>query len=247
MEPKGIDFAAIPQTAVKVVTSPAAFFRTMPKAGGFVEPLVFAVVMGVISGLIQALLGILGLRLVAGIAAAIASVIFVPIVVVIGSFVGAAIMFVIWKLMGSQESYETAFRCGAYLSALTIIISVLGIIPYAGAILGIALMTFFLVVASVEVHKIPSNKAWLVFGIIGAVLALLSLSGQFAARRLADQSIKMQKEMEETSRSIQKQTEEMQKKADEAKKAAEEMQKKMEQQTDEMKKAVEEMHKQQSK
>lgn len=33
MEQKGFDFAAIPQSAIRVITQPAAFFREMPKAG----------------------------------------------------------------------------------------------------------------------------------------------------------------------------------------------------------------------
>ena len=61
MEVKDINFAAMPQTAVRVVTAPAEFFKTMPKTGGFVEPLVFAVIMGVIAGIIQAIINIFGL------------------------------------------------------------------------------------------------------------------------------------------------------------------------------------------
>ncbi|MCK7507035.1 MAG: hypothetical protein MZV70_25240 [Desulfobacterales bacterium] len=61
MEPKDIDFAAMPQTAVNVVTKPAEFFQGMPKTGGFLEPLVFAVIMGLIAGIIQAILGFVGL------------------------------------------------------------------------------------------------------------------------------------------------------------------------------------------
>lgn len=223
MESKGIDFGAIPQTAIKVLTSPSAFFREMPKTGGFVEPLVFAIVMGVVSGLIQAILGIIGLRFVIGIGMALASVILVPILIAIGSFIGAAILFVIWKLMGSQESYETAYRCGAYILALSPITAILGIIPYIGSPIGIVLGILFIVIASVEVHKIPSQKAWLVFGIIGAIFVLLSISSEFAARRLAREATKFQKEWEQRSK-------EMQKQAEEAQKAAEELQKQLQKQ-----------------
>ena len=220
METKGINVAAIPQTALKVLTSPAAFFREMPKTGGFVDPLVFMVGMGVIGGLIQAVFVIVGLHIVAGFAAGVASIIILPVMIAIFGFVGAAIIFFIWKLMGSQESYETAYRCAAYISALTPITTVLGIIPYAGAAIGIVLTTFFLVTASVEVHKLPSQKAWLVFGIIGGILIVMSISSQFAARRFARQ-------MEETSKEVQKAAEDMQKKAEEAQKHLEEMQRQM--------------------
>lgn len=236
MEAKGIDFAAIPQTAIKVLTSPSAFFREMPKTGGFVEPLIFMVVMGVIGGIIQTVFSFIGLSMVAGMAMGIASIIMLPILIAIFGFVGAAIIFVIWKLMGSQESYETAYRCVAYMSALTPITTVLGIIPYIGPVIGIVLMTFLIVIASVEVHSIPSQKAWLVFGIIGAIFIIMSISSQFAARKLAKETTRLKKEMEETSKALQKQTEEMLKKSEDARKAAEEMQKKLEQTQKQMEK-----------
>ena len=47
-----VNFAAIPQTAIRVITKPAAFFREMPKAGGYIEPLVFALVLGCLAGII---------------------------------------------------------------------------------------------------------------------------------------------------------------------------------------------------
>jgi hypothetical protein len=225
METKGIDFAAIPQTAIKVLSSPSAFFREMPKTGGFVEPLVFMVVMGVIGGLIQTMFSIIGLRLAAGMAMGAASIILLPIFIAIFGFVGAAILFVIWKLMGSQESFETAYRSAAYISALTPITTVLGLIPYLGSPISIVLATFFLVAASVEVHKISSKKAWLVFGIIGAIFIIMGLSAEFAAKRIAVDAQKFQREMEEASKALQKQAEEMQRQADEARKAAEQMQK----------------------
>jgi len=233
---KGINVAAIPQTAIRVITAPQAFFREMPKTGGFVEPLVFMVVMGVVGGIIQAVLAVLSLQVAGGMMAGVASVIFLPIFIAIFGFVGAGIMFLIWKLMGSQESYETAYRCTAYIGALTPITTLLNIIPYAGPAIGMVIMLFYVVTASVEVHKIPSQKAWTVFGIIAAVLILLSVSGQFAARRMARQ-------MEETAKEVQKQAEEMQKQAEEAGKAAEQWQKEMQKQSEEAKKAAEEMQK----
>jgi len=245
---KNIDFAAIPQTAIKVVTAPAEFFRDMPKTGGFVEPLVFMVVIGVVSGIIQAVLSILHLNVVGGVAAGVASIIILPIAIAIFGFVSAGIAFVIWKVMGSQESYETAYRCVAYAGAISPITTILGIIPYLGSALGILIGTYFIVIASVEVHKIPAKKAWTVFGIIAAVLVLLSISGQFAARRISSEAGRFQEEMKEATTQMQKSAEESRKAAEEAGRAAsnmtEEMQKKMEQQAEEMKKAAEEMQRQ---
>jgi hypothetical protein len=222
METKNIDFATIPQTAIKVVTSPAEFFRQMPKTGGFLEPLVFMVVMGAVSGvlggLFLALSNVLGLPLYPGSQMGITAIVLMPIMYAVGSaifgFVTAAILFVIWKLMGSNESYETAYRCIAYLSALSPITTVLGIIPYLGGAIGLLIGTYYLVTASVQAHGIPSQKAWLVFGILAAIFIVLSVSAQITARRFA-------RNMEQAAESWKGASEEMQK-------AAEEMQQRME-------------------
>jgi hypothetical protein len=181
-------------TAIAVITNPVEFFRGMAKTGGFVEPLIFMVATGVISGVIRAVLGLFHFGMVGSTMAALASIILVPIFVLIFGFVGAAILFGIWKLMGSNESYETAYRCGAYASAISPILAVLGIIPYVGGLIGLAWMLFLLVNASVEVHKIAAKTAWMVFGIITAILALMSTCGEISARRMQRQMGSWQRE-----------------------------------------------------
>lgn len=250
MEGKGINFTAFSQTAIKVLTAPAAFFREMPKTGGFVEPLIFAVVMGVIAGLIQSVISILGLNVAAGMATGVASIVIMPIMIAIFGFVGAAILFVIWKLMGSQESYETAYRCGAYISVLAPIIAVIGLVPYLGNAAGIVIYTFFLVVASVEVHKIPSQKAWLVFGIIGAIFILLSITGQMAAKKFANEMAGKTKEMEKAAKEIEEATKKMRESASKMPQGGqmtEEQQKQMEEAAKKMEETMKNMPQKQEK
>ena len=186
----------IVETVKKVILDPAGFYRGMPKAGGFVDPLIFAVVLGVAAGLVRAVLGLVHLGGALGVGMALAAIVMTPIMVAIFGFVGAAIMFVIWKLMGSNESYETAYRCGAYACAISPITAVIGIIPFVGGLIGMAWMLFLIVTASVEVHKIPAKKAWLVFGIITAVFALASLGAQATARKAQRGMSGWQKQME---------------------------------------------------
>ena len=232
MEKEGFDLKEIVETAIKVLTSPQTFFREMAKRGGYVKPLIFMIVMGVVGGLIQSIFNIIGLRVATGLAMGVASIILVPIVIAIFGFVGAAILYLIWKLMGSQEEYETAYRCAAYISALTPITCVLGIVPYIGGAVGVALAMYFTIIASIEVHRIPSQKAWLVFGIIGAILILLTITGEISSRRMVREAGKFQKQMEKTTKEMQKQvegaTKEMQKATEEATKALEELQKQQE-------------------
>ena len=222
MEQKNIDFAAMPQTAIKVVTSPATFFREMPKTGGFVEPLVFMAIMGAVTGLVQAVLTMIGLAVGMSAGMGIAMIIIYPIAIAILGFVGAAIIFVVWKLMGSQEPYETAYRCTAYLAALWPITTVLGAIPYIGIVIAIALMTYYYVIASVEAHKIPSQRAWIVFGIIGAALILIGVGAEITSRAMQNKMMMYQKQMEGTAQDMQKSSEAL-------KKALEQMQKQQQQ------------------
>jgi hypothetical protein len=247
MEGSKIDFAKIPQTAMKVLTSPAEFFREMPKTGGFVEPLVFMIAMGVVAGLLQSILSVFRFQVGAGMAMGLGSVIILPIMIGIFGFVGAAILFLLWKLTGSQESYETAYRCGAYIGVLTPISVLLHLIPFVGAAVSVLLMTVYLVSASIVVHNIPSRKAWLVFGIIGGLLVFFSVSAEFAARRIGREAAEYQKQAEEAIKTTQKQTEQLQKQAEEASKAmgkpSEEAARQMQQQMEEAQKAMEQMQK----
>lgn len=244
MEKETIDLNEIKESAIKVLTSPQAFFKEMPKTGGYVKPLIFMIAMGLIGGLIQSLFSIIGLKVATGLAMGVASIVLIPIVVGIFGFVGAAILYVIWKLMGSQEEYETAYRCIAYTSALTPIACALGIVPYIGGAVGVALMIYFTIIASIEVHRIPSQKAWLVFGIIGAVLILLTITGEISSRRVARDAGKLQKQMEQATEEMQKQLEGVTK---EMEKVTEEAPKDIQKATEEAMKALEELQKQMEK
>jgi uncharacterized membrane protein len=141
-------------------------------------------------------------------------IIFMPIAAIVGSFIGGAILFVIWKLMGSQEEYETAYRCGAYLMALMPITAILSIVPYAGGIINMAIYVYFIVIASTQVHNIPAQKAWMVFGIIGIIFALLGLKAEYTARHMAGE--RWRTTTGETAKEYQKYLEEAKKQAEEA-------------------------------
>ena len=242
MEPKDINFAAMPQTAVNVVTKPAEFFQGMPKSGGFLEPLVFAVIMGFISGVIQAVLSFIGLGPGAGYGGGIhgfTMIIFMPIAAAIGSFIGGAILFIIWKLMGSQEDYETAYRCGAYLMALVPITAIIGVIPYAGGLISMGIYLFYLVTASIYVHNIPSQKAWLVFGIIFAIFALIGVYGEHKARTMRPHFEQWQEMGEKMRKEYQDQAKDMAKSTEEIRKQAEKMAKQYKAQADEARRQAE--------
>ncbi len=189
--------ATILDSAKRVITDPAGFYRSMPQDGGFAAPVIFVLVMAVVSGIIVALLAMLGGGMgAAGVPVGFMAVVMLPIMALIGSFIGAAIMFVIWKLMGSDRSFETAYRCVAYAAAIMPITTLLALIPYLGSIVKVLWSFFLMYVASIEAHGIKARTAAIVFGVLGALMLLLNLSAERAAMQMAEQMGELGSQME---------------------------------------------------
>ena len=178
------DLGVLIEEAKQVIMNPVAFYRGMAKSGGFQRPLIFVVVMAFALAILITALSFVGFGQFGAAAVGIGSLIIFPIGAVVGSFVGAAIAFVIWKLMGSEESYETAYRCVAYAGAIFPITGVIGMVPYVGSIVGIVWGMYLMVVASVEVHGRRQQSAYAVFGILGAILVLTNISGERQGRQM---------------------------------------------------------------
>lgn len=169
--------SSVLEIAKKVITNPVGFFKEMPKTGGLGDPLVFAVAIGLVSGVLTVILALFKLS-------SFVSIIVMPVLAIIGSFIGGAIMFVIWKLMGSEEDFETAYRCCAYLFAIHPVTMILGLIPYLGTIVGMAWGLYLVVLASTEVHKIKAKTAWIVFGVLTAIGLLANLRAERFSRNV---------------------------------------------------------------
>ncbi len=191
------------QDAIKVITNPVGFYRNMPKTGGFADPVIFVLVMAVMMGLLIAIFSLFGASVIGAMAAGFSALIFMPIFALVGSFIGAAILFVIWKLMGSSESYETAYRCVAYAAAIYPIMAVLGLIPYIGTLVGIAWGVYLMIVASIEVHQLNRKTAYTVFGILGALLIVMNLGSEMAARKMTAKVEGLEKQFEGITKQLE--------------------------------------------
>jgi hypothetical protein len=117
-------------------------------------------------------------------AAGLSAIILMPIFAVIGSFISAAILFVIWKLMGSSENYETAYRCQSSVTAIYPVVALIAIIPYLGTIIMIGWGALLVIEASVSVHERKRNVAQIVFGILAVLMILSNVASERAARQM---------------------------------------------------------------
>jgi len=179
--------------AKAVLTQPVAFYRNMATSGGFAEPAIFVAVMGAISGLLIAILSLIGFGVAGAVAAGLAAIVVVPVFTVIGSFIGGGIMFILWKLMGTEKDFEAAYRSVAHASALYPVNALLGMVPYLGTIVGILWGIYLMYCATTQVHKIDEGKAKVVLGIIAALVLFFQLSAEIATRNI-QASLEMQTE-----------------------------------------------------
>ena len=172
MPQDAFSISTVIEDAKKVITDPVSYYRDMPTTGGVTEPLIFVLVMGAITGLVIALTG-----------AGFAALLMVPIAMLIGSFISAAILYVVWKLMGSDKDYEVAYRCVSAITAIAPIVGVLALIPYVSTVVQVAWNSILLYIASTQVHKLNASTAKIVFG----VLALLFITIGVKTERFGQQ------------------------------------------------------------
>lgn len=184
-ESKTFDLGQVVERARMVITNPGGFYQQMPRSGGFANPTIFVAVMALATGVLAAVLSIFSSG-VGPMGVGLAAIIIYPIFAVIGAFIAAAVLFVIWKLMGSEQDYETAFRCWSSATALYPIAVILSLIPYLGALVGVAWGTWLMIEASVAVHQRTRRTATIVFGILGLLAAFSNVSSEYAARQMAD-------------------------------------------------------------
>jgi hypothetical protein len=186
--------------AKAVLTGPMAFYERMATTGGLAEPAIFAAVMGAVSGLIIAVLSLIGFGAVGAMAAGFVAIFIMPIVAVIGSFIGGAVMFVIWKLMGSERSFEASYRSVAHATALYPVNALIGLVPYLGTIVGLLWGFYLMYCATLKVHAISEGKARLVLGILAGVMLFFQVGAEITTRNM---QANMEAQVEEMGASME--------------------------------------------
>jgi hypothetical protein len=190
-------FKGLTDIAIRLITTPVDFFKSMPKSGGLLDPMLFLVVTVLIEvilifveSFVKHGVGVYGLGMLVG------TMVIISIIALILSFFVAGIIYAIWSFMGSNESYETSYRCMAYIQIIVPIAILISVVPYLG-LLCIAWWLYLMVTATTVVHNLPVKPALLVFGIIAALVGLAYFSSVSSA-------IKAKEHMQEFTRELQK-------------------------------------------
>ncbi len=222
------DFKKLIDDSKAVLMTPKEYFASMPKTGGFVEPLIKAVIYGLVAGIITFIWSLLHLTAAAGMfgkwmggGVGVMAIIGALIGAVIGLFIGGVILLIISAICGGSKDYEANVRVTASLMVLSPINALLGftggISIYLGAIISLAVSLYgiWLLYNALISALGAGEKAAKVVSIILAILPVISLISMLtcykAASTVSDKYMSDQQKQEEALKNFNKLMEEMKK------------------------------------
>jgi len=198
------------ETWKEVMQRPSDFYRRMPKTGGYADPLTFAAISFIIYALLTALLtALLGRGMMGGMMggmydgmyngmyggarefgffAILSTVVFTPIAGIISLFIEAAILYVIYKVLGGTGNYEGTVRFISYATAVL----VLSWIPIIGWIVGIYGIYLY-IIGGMHVHNVSMTRSAIavllpvllvILFMVIVMAGIFALSGLFSFRSL---------------------------------------------------------------
>ena len=219
MAETNINIQQIIDDSRNVLINPKEYFTSMPKKGGFGEPIIKAAIYGALAGVIGLIWSIIGLSSVGGgmfgggfgggmgIMVLIRALIFS----VIGLFVGAVIILVLSAICGGSTDFEANTRVSASLMVLypiNALFSFAGRIHYSlGAIVSliVALYGVFLLYNAL-MYSLGGKQgtAKIVSIIIAVIPVLMLLSALICARGIYSSSERWMRDSERTSEQMEK-------------------------------------------
>lgn len=169
--------AALVETTQEVLLRPADFFARMPVTGGVGGPLLYAVILGYL-GLVAATVYNMVFRSIVGSGfhrfggrmaelerlrhyleggvGAVVQLVTGPLWIVIGVFVAAGILHVLLMVVGATpRDFEATFRVVAYSHA----VSVLGLVPFCGSVIGFVWWVVVTTLGLRTVHRTSTAQA----------------------------------------------------------------------------------------
>lgn len=162
------------ETWKEVMQTPSDFYKEMSKTGGYADPLTFAAISFIVYALLAALFTVLfghgmymdgsmyggmyngmygGMRGL-GFFAILMTVIITPIAGIISLFIEAAILYIIYKILGGAGTYEGTVRFISYATAV-LVLSWIPIIGWIAGIYGI----YLYIVGGMYVHDVSMARS----------------------------------------------------------------------------------------
>lgn len=186
----GFDFKKFIDDSKAVLMAPKEYFSSMPTSGGFVEPLIKAVIYGTIAGVITLIWSLLNLTAAAGVlggaiggGVGVMALIGSIIGAIIGLFIGGVILLIVSAICGGNTNYEANVRVTAALMVLSPVNALLsftsGINLWLGGIISLAVSLYGLYLlyhAIVAALKGKEGTAKVITIVLAALVGLVLVS-----------------------------------------------------------------------
>jgi hypothetical protein len=225
MAEAGFDFKKLIDDSKAALMTPKEYFAAMPKGGGFVEPLIKAVIYGLVAGIIIFIWSTLHLTAAAGalggmFGGAVGAMAIVSSLIgaVIGLFIGGVIVLIVSAICGGSTDYEANVRVTASLMVLSPVNALLaftgGISIWLGAIisLGVSLYGLWMLYnALVNALGAKEATAKIVSIVLAAFPVIFILSSITCYRAASNVSDKYMQDAQKIEQETKKMLEEMKK------------------------------------
>lgn len=160
-------------TVKESMLSPMAFFERMPVRGGFLLPLLFAVIVESIGSMAAYLWSSNLLTEFTG-SSKVLLALLIPLLVFMGLFLWGAVLHVsLFLVGGARKDFEATFRVVCYTSGPEL----LGIIPVVGGIASLVWKVYISVIGLREAHGISNGRAIAALALPGILCCGLAVVG----------------------------------------------------------------------
>lgn len=167
------------QTIRQSLFSPRDFFAGLPRHGGLLNPLFYALIVGTVGSMVGYLWSFaFGNSLVSTISlskgGAVVVAFLLPLLVFMGLVIAAVLLHVsLFLVGGANEDFEATFRVVCYSAATDLF----GVLPLIGGFVGLIWKIYITVVGIREVHGISTARSVLAFALPSLVCCGLVAGG----------------------------------------------------------------------
>lgn len=167
------------QTVRQSLFSPTDFFARLPRTGGLLNPLFYAVIVGTVGSMVGFLWSFaLGNSLASTMSLSkgttIAVALLIPLLIFMGIVIGALMLHVsLFLVGGANEDFEATFRVVCYSAAPDLF----GVLPILGGLIGLFWKIYITVIGVREVHGISTARSVLAISLPSLVCCGLALGG----------------------------------------------------------------------
>ncbi len=196
MSESKFDFSTFVSGSINSLANPRGFFAEMKTSGGFLEPIIKALIYGILAAIINYIWILAGFSVVgSGIfGAAVGSMVFIGTIFgfLIGLFIGGLILLIFSAICSGDTDYEANVRVTASLMVLAPVNAlfnfVFAISPVLATIIGLLINAFglwMLYNALVQTLKAKEESAKVLVLVLLIIMVLFTLIGLFTGAVLS--------------------------------------------------------------